>query len=79
MSNHAMMFPENFSEEEDDQKKHVCWPTSSAHSQVVMITGSNQGIGFACVSHFAKEGYMVIGTARTDVQAKEVNVEFTHL
>ena len=38
----------------------------------VLITGSNRGIGFAFVKHYAKDGWNVIATCRNPNQAEDL-------
>ena len=34
--------------------------------KVVLITGSNRGIGYACAKYLKEQGYVVIGNYRND-------------
>lgn len=42
------------------------------HKKVVIITGSNRGMGLGWTKHFLNEGYMVIATARNTEKASEL-------
>lgn len=41
-------------------------------AKTVFITGGNRGIGLAYTTHYVKQGWKVIATARNPSAAKEV-------
>jgi len=53
--------------------------SSDENDLVCLITGSNQGIGYACVTYFAQQGLKVIGTARTEEKAESAKTRLSAL
>ena len=45
---------------------------NAANSRTVLITGSNRGIGFGFVQHYAAAGWQVIATARSPERAEQL-------
>lgn len=45
----------------------------TVENKIVLITGANRGIGHSIMSAFINEGYIVVGTSRSDDGVKKIN------